>query len=114
MVVTQSMIWEELQEQKRLIKQLLEREVENSIEEISLYKASKKLHLSQDTIVDLVKKGKLEARTYKDSNKKTRYRFKISDIHKFQKESKYDHISLHSEDFETAEELADRIFGRKR
>jgi len=113
MVVTQSMIWEELQEQKKLIKQLLEKGFENSIEEISLYKASKKLHMSQETIIDLVKSGKLEARTYKDNARKTRFRFKVADIHKFQQAWKYDHASLHAADYESAESIAKRIFNQE-
>ena len=112
MIVTSEMLWNELQEQKKLIKKLLEKEAENSIEEISLSKAAKKLHLSSNTVIDLVKKGQLEARTYKDRKRKTRYRFKVSAIHNFQKETKYDHVSIHAEEFESAEDMAKRIFGR--
>ena len=101
---------EKIEGLERLIKAILNKEAENSIEEISLSKAAKKLHLSPDTVVDLVKKGQLEARTYKDGDRKTRYRFKVSSIHNFQKETKYDHISIHAEEFESAEDMAKRIF----
>lgn len=116
MVITQSMIWEELQEQKRMLKQILQKEVmENSIEEISLNKAARLLHLGPDKVLQFVKQGKLKARTYKDSTtKKTRYRFRVFDIKEFQQNGRYEHISLHAEEFETAEQIAERVFGKNK
>lgn len=112
MTRSEKLLLEKIEGLERLIKAILNKEAENSIEEISLSKAAKKLHLSPDTVVDLVKKGQLEARTYKDSDRKTRYRFIVADIKKFQKTNKYDHITIHAEEYESAEDMAKRIFGR--
>ena len=112
-IITQKMLFEKLSIVEEKLDRILSKEAEHSIEEISLHRARKLLKLSDATIIDLVKTGKLKARTYKDSNRKTRYRFRIADIRLFQKSKEYDHISIHSDDYETSEELAQRVFGRK-
>lgn len=113
MLVTQQMIWDKLNIlEKKVDKFLIDAESE-SIEEISLNRACKKLHLGSETIVHLVKTGKLQARTYRDSKRKIRYRFLLADIRKFQNENKYDSSSFHLEGIETAEQIANRIFKKK-
>lgn len=110
MTRSEKLLLEKIEGLERLVKEILKKEAVNSIEEISLSKAAKQLHLSANTIIDLVKRGQLEARTYKDKKRKTRYRFKLSAINNFQKETKYDHVSIHAEEYESAEDMAKRIF----
>jgi|GEM_PF-3541157 len=115
--ISNETLYNEQQEIKRMLQMLLDRDVKHSIEELSLYKAAKQLHLSPDTVIDLVKKGKLKSRTYKDADRKTRYRFRIADIHSFQNHELYEaeDIIFEENEIESPEELADRIFtGRKK
>lgn len=113
MLVTQEMIWNRLNSLEKKLDKFLSDAQSESIEEISLNRASRRLHLGRDTIIHLVKTGKLKARTYRDSKRKIRYRFLISDIKQFQKENKYDTSLLQLEGIETAEEIAKRIFKKK-
>lgn len=113
MLVTQEQIWKKLESlEKKLDKFLNDTQLE-SIEELSLNKACRRLRLGSDTIIHLVKTGKLQARTYRDKTRRRRYRFLLSDIKKFQNENKYDSSSFHLEGIETAEEIAKRIFKNK-
>jgi len=89
MLVTQKMIWDELIKQRKILTQLIHREAEHSIEEVSLYRASKLLRKGPESIIQDVKCGNLNARIYKDKNHKTRYRFRVADIRKFQVENNY-------------------------
>lgn len=109
-IISQRMLYDKLLVVEEKLDKILSKEAEHSIEEISLHRARKLLKLSDATIINLVKTGKLKARTYKDRNKRTRYRFRIADIRAFQQSKEYDHISIHADDYESAEELADRIF----
>ncbi len=111
MFITSQMIWDELQSQSKLIKKLLEKEEQFSIEEVSLNKASKLLKLGPVTVLDEVKKGSLKARIYFDSKRKKRYRFRLADIRAFQEADKYDHFNPQGFDIESAEDIAKRIFG---
>lgn len=110
--ISNETLYKEQQEIKRMLQQLLDRDIEHSIEEISLAKAAKQLHLSSATVIDFVKKGKLAARTYRDSNKKTRYRFRVAEIRKFQnqKSIEAEDVIEPDIDLESPEELANRIF----
>lgn len=113
MLVTQEQIWKKLESlEKKLDKFIIESEIA-TIDEISLNKACRRLRLGSDTVVHLVKTGKLQARIYRDKTRRVRYRFLLNDIKKFQKENKYDHASLHADEFESAEEIAKRIFRNK-
>jgi hypothetical protein len=114
MLITQEMIWNRLNSLEKKIDKFLNDAQEASIEEISLNRAVKVLHLGNETIVHLVKSGKLEARLYRDKKRKIRYRFLLSDIKKFQKENKS--ISVQAEvlsQIESSEEIARRIFKNK-
>lgn len=111
MLVTQEMIWNEIQETKKLVSKLLEEKESFDISEISLNKACKLLRLGNATILRLVKSKKLEARTYRDTNHKTRYRFLLKDIKKFQESNKY-HQTFLNENAESAEDIANRIFNK--
>ena len=107
------MIYEELQETKKLVYKLLEKDAEYSINEISLDKAAKLLHVGSDTVLGCVHNGKLKARTYRDKNKVKRYRFRLADIREFQKRSSTLTIEERPE-VESAEAMAERIFGTKK
>ena len=109
MLVTSQMIWDELQEQKRILMRILDKEVQFSIEEISLNKASKLLHLGSKRIIEEVERGNLSAIIYYDKTGKKRYRFRIADIREFQKLSA--NPATVDEDDETVDELGKRIFG---
>ncbi len=109
MLVTSQMIWDELQEQKRLLRKILDREIQFSIEEISLNKASKLLHLGSKRIIEEVEKGNLNAIIYYDKTGKKRYRFRIADIREFQILSA-NPVTVDVDD-ETVDELVKRIFG---
>lgn len=113
MLITQEMIWNRLNSLEKKIDKFLNDAQEASIEEISLNKACRKLHLGSATVVHLVRTGKLKARIYKDQTRRTRYRFLLNDIKIFQKENKYDSSSFHLEGIETAEQIANRIFKKK-
>ena len=113
MLITQQMIWERLDSLEKKLDKFLNDAETASIEEISLNKAARKLHLGTDTVIHLVKTGKLKARVYKDGRRRNRYRFLLSDIKIFQKENKYDHRSLQLDGLETSEEIANRIFKKK-
>lgn len=84
MITTSDMIWQKLNDIEKKLDQLLKKEVEHSIEEISLGKAAKLLHLGSETIIKYVESGKLKARTYRESKHRKRYRFRIADIKDFQ------------------------------
>jgi len=86
--ITMSMLWQKLEnierELNRKLKKIEERELKTSIEECSLHKAKKLLHMSEGTLLDEVKAGNLRAMKY-TRNGVTRYRFRLSDIYDFQK-----------------------------
>jgi hypothetical protein len=112
-LVTQEQIWKKLETlEKKLDKFIIESETA-SIDEISLNKACRRLRLGRDTVVHLVKTGKLQARIYRDKTRRIRYRFLLNDIKKFQKENKYNYQSFQLEGLETSEEIAKRIFKNK-
>lgn len=114
MLVTQEQIWNKLNELDRKLEKFLNNADSFSIEEVSLNRACKLLKLGSYSVIQLVKSGKLKARAYRDSNRKLRYRFRLVDIRAFQDSNKYDHVSLHADEVESAEEIAKRIFNRKR
>lgn len=110
MLITQEQIWNKLDQIEKRLEKFLNSANEFEIREISLDKACKLLHLGNDTVVRLVRNGKLQARTYRDSKtRKLRYRFLLKDIKAFQESNKYPQTFL-NENVETSEEIADRIF----
>lgn len=111
MLVTSQMIWEELQEQKKLIMKIINKEAQFSIEEVSLAKAAKLLRIGQETVLKEVQRGNLKARVYRDNTRKKRYRFRLADIREFQETEKYDHVSLDEVEVESIAQLRKRVFG---
>lgn len=111
MLVTQEQIWNKLTDLEKKLDSFLNNANENDISEISLNKACKLLRLGNETIVRLVRSNKLQARTYRDKNRKLRYRFLLKDIKTFQESTKY-HQTFLNENVETAEQIAKRIFNK--
>lgn len=111
MLITQEQIWNKLTDLEKKIDSFLNGAQEFSIEEVSLNKACKLLRLGNETVIRLVRNKKLEARTYRDSKHKLRYRFLLKDIKSFQERSKYYQTFL-NENCETAEDIAKRIFNK--
>lgn len=111
MLITFEMLYEKISTVEKKIDSFLNNANDNDISEVSLNKACKLLRLGNDTVVRLVRSKKLEARTYRDSNRKLRYRFLLKDIKTFQESTKY-HQTFLNENVETAEEIAKRIFNK--
>jgi len=112
--ISNETLYNELQDVKGMLRQLLDRDIEHSIEEISLSKAAKQLHLSPNTVLKLVKDERLKARVYRDNNKKLRYRFKIADIHEFQREDGYSEDNFDVGDIETTEDVINRVMKKRK
>lgn len=102
------------QEIKRMLQILIDRDIQHSIEEISLSKAAKQLHLSPNTVIQLVKDNRLKARVYRDNNRKLRYRFKVADIHEFQRSDGYSKDNFDVGDIESTDEMIKRIMSRRK
>lgn len=111
MLITQEQIYNKLTELEKKLDSFLNDAQEFSIEEVSLNKACKLLRLGNETVIRLVRSNKLQARTYRDSKRKLRYRFLLKDIKTFQESTKY-HQTFLNENVETAEEIAKRIFNK--
>lgn len=86
-VITFSMLWQELQEVKSLLKSVAKEQIDKSIEEVSVNKATRLLKVGYPSVIELIEKGDLKARRYK-ANGKTRYRIRIADIRAFQEQKK--------------------------
>ena len=110
MLVTSSMIYQELQDVKKILKQIINKELSNSIEEVSLNKAAKLLNLGASSVISLVERGRLKARVYRDSNRKKRFRFRLADIREFQESKTYNPINYETVEVERAEDIAKRVF----
>lgn len=113
MLITQEQIWNKLTDLEKKLDSFLNDDQEFSIEEVSLNKACKLLRLGNATVIRLVRSNKLQARTYRDVNRKLRYRFLLKDIKTFQESNKY-HQTFLNENAETAEDIAKRIFNKER
>lgn len=83
-VITQKMMWEELQEIKKTLKVLAQNNISESIKEISFSQACTMLKLGREHVRELIESNKLKARRYKDKAGKERLRIRIADIKEFQ------------------------------
>ena len=110
MLVSTQMIYNELQDVKKILKQIINKELSNSIEEVSLNKAAKLLNLGASSVISLVERGRLKARVYRDSNRKKRFRFRLADIREFQESKTYNPINYETVEVERAEDIAKRVF----
>lgn len=107
------MIYEKISTLEKKLDSFLNNASDNDISEVSLNKACKLLRLGNETIIRLVRSGKLQARTYRDSKRQLRYRFLLKDIKTFQESTKY-HQTFMDDNAETAEDIAKRIFNTQR
>lgn len=123
-IITSQMLWNELQEVKDLLRKVVTRDAENNIEEISLYKASKLMHMNQNKIIKLVEENRLSARVQKTKVKDPetgeikiveRYRFRICDIHRYQNSELYDPEEDNNDEYQgtDTEDLIEKHFGYK-
>lgn len=83
-IVTQQMIYDELQKIRKDLNYLLTRDIENNVEEISLYRAAKRIRKSPDYLKSEADRGNLKA-IITNSNNKKRYRFRVCDLYEWQK-----------------------------
>jgi len=113
MFVTNEELFRKLVSVETKLNKLLDNNVFNSIEEVSLTKASKLLHIGTEKLKDLVKHGRIKALKYKDKNNVTNYRFRISDIKAYQQNHEHEVINAEILNLESSEEIARRIFGRR-
>ncbi len=113
MLVTNEELFNKMVTVESLLNKLLDTNVANSIEEVSLTKAAKLLHIGTEKLKDLVKHGRIKALKYKDKQNKTNYRFRISDIKAFQQNHEHEVINIDNLNVEPAEDIANRIFGRR-
>lgn len=108
---SEKQIIERLDRIERLLLQLLEAKLFDSIEELSLGKTCKLLHKGSESVIQLVKDGRLKAITYRDKNRIERFRFRVSDIREYQN-SMVKITERKIEEMETVDEMIDRIFHR--
>ncbi len=102
-------IYNELQQVKTLLKKVLKKEVEESVEEISLDKASKILHCNSTKVIKLIKQKKLAARIQDG-----RYKIRIADIKKFQDENSLESIEERNEIVtESTDDLIEKLTGHR-
>lgn len=102
-------------EVRDLLKQLMQREVQTGIEEISLNRTARLLHLGSEKVIEFAESGRLKAMVDWDTNHNKRYRFRLSDIRAFQDarhqpaEAQIDVLDK----LPTAAQLARNIFGQE-
>lgn len=110
MLVTNEMLYNEILSVKREIALIKKSNSLNSVEEVSLSKACKMLHLGSDKVLDLVRKNLLEARTYTDSKGVIRYRFKVSSLRNIQSGG-FETLRIHSP--QSFDELINKVRSKK-
>ena len=104
------MLYDEIQATKKLVEEMREEKITESIAEVSVSKAAKTLRIGSEAVIRAIENGKLKARVYRDKDRKKRYRLRISDIKDFQDRTSTVPI-WERPNFETAESIAERIFG---
>lgn len=81
----EKLILSRMDELEAKINLLIASDINSSLEEVSLSKAAKIIHKSRDFVEKAVLIGELKSMKYKDKNGKVRYRFKVSELHEWQK-----------------------------
>lgn len=117
MLISNQMIWSELQEQKKILNKILTRDLEHSIEEISLSVAARRLKVAPATLFDLAEQNDIAARKYKTkkSPKGYSYKFKVFDIHNYQRKQQHNHLLGRGVvETESIEELTERVFRKNK
>jgi len=93
---------------------LKKRELEYEVEEFSINKTTKLLHVGSSKVLHWIKSGQLNARIECEKGKKPKYKIRVADIRSFQEENQYTKVPFLAEDFETSEEIIKRIFKNER
>lgn len=112
MTNAERLILEKIESLERKLDDLREEKAGESIEEISLHKASKLLKKNPNKIILAVENKQLRAITYRDKKKEKRYRFRVADIREYQR-NRQTKLLEDCEGIETSEEIAEKIFGGK-
>ncbi len=84
-VITVSMLWQELQEVKNLLRSVAKEQIDNNIEEVSVNKASRLMRVGYAKVIEHIENRELKARSY-TANGKIRYRIRVADIRAFQEQ----------------------------
>ncbi|MCL4539773.1 MAG: helix-turn-helix domain-containing protein [Bacteroidetes bacterium] len=103
------MLKREIAEVKDMIRGLAQKQVFDGIEEVSLSRAARMLHMGAAKIVKHVEQGRLKALTSRDSKHRKRYRFRLTDIREFQRSREA--VQQEPSGFKAAQEIAHEIFG---
>ena len=104
------LILEKIEMLERKLDELKEEKAGESIEEISLNKAAKLMRVGTDKVLAAVQNGQLRAITYRDKERKKRYRFRVADIREYQRNRQTKTVEDY-EGMETTEDIVKRIFG---
>lgn len=107
MLITQEQIWNKLSEIDKKVEKFLQQVNDFELESISIGKAAKLLHVGDDTIKKLIRTKHLQSFKVNGTT-----RIKLSEIKRFQNSEEHSRIFL-TENAETAEDIAKRIFGNK-
>jgi hypothetical protein len=110
MTRAEKLLFEKINSIERKIDELREEKGYESIEEISLFKAARLLHVGEEKVLRLVETKKLRAIPYRDNDRKKRYRFRVADIREYQNK-RQTQTADELQYVESAESIAKRIFG---
>lgn len=91
MSTAEKLIWKELQIQRSMLQSLIDKQVEYSLEEISVNKAARILKRGYEFVISEITSGNLPARHYK-VNGVIRYRIKMSSLQDYIKATKVIHV----------------------
>ena len=114
MYLTNEQIQNELLQINQRLDTLEKRDMDFSIEEISLNRAAKILKLGSATIKREVKAGRLKALYYPGSKTLDRIRFRVADVREYQTFRDIDPQRPDARDIESSEDLAKKFFPGKK
>lgn len=108
---TEKLLLQKISDLERLMRMVLERDLKNSIEELSLHKTSKLLHVGRNKIIEAIETGELPARKEKHANSKNGITYKIrkSDLYDWQ-ERKHQHLEEIRNQKVELEETSEEMF----
>lgn len=109
MIITNELLYNELQEVKQLLNKLLTNQVEGDIKEISLNKVCQLLHRGAEFVKSEADNGNLKAKTYKSKGVK-RYRFLLKDVREYLSTER----QAPEVEIETIENLTNKYFPHKK
>lgn len=103
MIITTTMLWEAIQEQRKMLETLIEivgtKTIKNQVANLSLNQASIILRKSSETIKSEVERGRLNA--YIDrTGKNPKYKFSLNDILEYQSEKQTAKLKIKNFDLE--------------